>query len=36
MYLGNGTEVAATHTGSTVKLQTAFQGEIVGYSRPTG
>jgi hypothetical protein len=36
MYVGNGMQVAATHTGSTVKLQSAFQGEIVGYSRPTG
>jgi peptidoglycan DL-endopeptidase CwlO len=36
MYVGNGMQVAATHTGSTVKLQDAFQGEIVGYSRPTG
>jgi cell wall-associated NlpC family hydrolase len=36
MYVGNGMQVAATHTGSTVKLQSAFQGEIVGYSRPNG
>lgn len=36
MYVGNGMQVAATHTGSTVKLLSAFQGEIVGYSRPTG
>ena len=36
MYVGNGMQVAATHTGSTVKVQSAFQGEIVGYSRPTG
>jgi peptidoglycan DL-endopeptidase CwlO len=36
MYVGNGMQVAATHTGSTIKLQSAFQGEIVGYSRPTG
>jgi peptidoglycan DL-endopeptidase CwlO len=36
MYVGNGMQVAATHTGSTVKLQSAFQDEIVGYSRPTG
>jgi peptidoglycan DL-endopeptidase CwlO len=36
LYVGNGMQVAATHTGSTVKLQSAFQGEIVGYSRPTG
>jgi hypothetical protein len=27
---------AGISTGSTVKLQSAFQGEIVGYSRPTG
>jgi peptidoglycan DL-endopeptidase CwlO len=36
LYVGNGMQMAATHTGSTVKLQSAFQGEIVGYSRPTG
>jgi cell wall-associated NlpC family hydrolase len=36
LYVGNGMQVAATHTGGTVKLQSAFQGEIVGYSRPTG
>jgi hypothetical protein len=36
MYVGNGMQVAATHTGSTVKLRSVFQGEIVGYSRPTG
>jgi peptidoglycan DL-endopeptidase CwlO len=36
LYVGNGMQVAATHTGSTVKLQDAFQGEIVAYSRPTG
>ena len=36
LYVGNGQQISATHTGSTVKLQSAFQGEIVGYSRPTG
>lgn len=36
MYVGGGMQVAATHTGSTVKLQSAFQGPIVGYSRPNG
>jgi cell wall-associated NlpC family hydrolase len=36
MYVGGGMQVAATHTGSTVKLQPAFQGPIVGYSRPNG
>ncbi len=36
LYVGNGMQIAATHTGSTVKLQDAFQGEIVAYSRPTG
>ncbi len=36
LYIGNGMQIAATHTGSTVKLQDAFQGEIVAYSRPTG
>jgi cell wall-associated NlpC family hydrolase len=36
MYVGGGKQIAATHTGSTVKLQDAFQGPIVGYSRPNG
>jgi peptidoglycan DL-endopeptidase CwlO len=36
LYVGDGQQISATHTGSTVKLQSAFQGEIVGYSRPTG
>jgi cell wall-associated NlpC family hydrolase len=36
MYVGNGMQIAATHTGSTVKFQSAFQGPIVGYSRPNG
>jgi cell wall-associated NlpC family hydrolase len=36
LYVGNGQQISATHTGSTVKLQPAFQGEIVGFSRPTG
>jgi cell wall-associated NlpC family hydrolase len=36
LYIGNGQQIAATHTGSTVKLQSAWQGEIVGFSRPTG
>jgi cell wall-associated NlpC family hydrolase len=36
LYVGNGQQISATHSGSTVKLQSAFQGEIVGYSRPTG
>ena len=36
LYVGDGQQIAATHTGSTVKLQSAFQGEIVGFSRPTG
>src|SRR5215207_9316611 len=36
LYVGNGQQISATHTGSTVKLQSAFQSEIVGYSRPTG
>ena len=36
MYVGGGMQIAATHTGSTVKLQPAFQGPIVGYSRPNG
>jgi hypothetical protein len=36
MYVGNGLQIAATHTGSTVKVQSAFSGPIVGYSRPNG
>jgi peptidoglycan DL-endopeptidase CwlO len=36
LYVGNGQQISATHTGSTVKLQPAFQGEVVGFSRPTG
>ena len=36
LYVGNGQQISATHSGSTVKLQSAFQGEIVGFSRPTG
>jgi cell wall-associated NlpC family hydrolase len=36
MYVGGGMQIAATHTGSTIKLQAAFWGEIVGYSRPNG
>jgi cell wall-associated NlpC family hydrolase len=36
LYVGEGQQISATHTGSTVKLQSAFQGEIVGFSRPTG
>jgi len=36
LYVGNGMQVAATHTGSTVKYQSAWQGTIVGFSRPTG
>lgn len=36
IYVGGGMQVAATHTGSTVKRQSAWQGDIVGFSRPTG
>ena len=36
LYVGNGQQISATHSGSTVKLQSAFQGEVVGFSRPTG
>jgi cell wall-associated NlpC family hydrolase len=36
LYVGNGMQVAATHTGSTVKQQSAWQGDIVGFSRPIG
>lgn len=36
MYVGGGMQIAATHTGSTIKLQSAFQGPIVGYARPNG
>jgi len=34
--VGGEMQVAATHTGSTVKRQSAWQGDIVGFSRPTG
>jgi cell wall-associated NlpC family hydrolase len=36
LYVGNGQQISATHSGSTVKLQSAFQGEVVGFSRPIG
>jgi cell wall-associated NlpC family hydrolase len=36
LYVGNGLQVAATHTGSTVKQQSAWDGNIVGFTRPTG
>jgi cell wall-associated NlpC family hydrolase len=36
IYVGGGYQIAATHTGSTVKLQSAFYGPVVGYSRPNG
>jgi cell wall-associated NlpC family hydrolase len=36
LYVGNGQQIAATHTGSTIKLQSAWQSGIVGFSRPTG
>jgi peptidoglycan DL-endopeptidase CwlO len=36
IYVGNGMQIAATHTGSTVKLQPAFQESVAGYTRPTG
>ncbi|HYT25718.1 MAG TPA: NlpC/P60 family protein, partial [Actinomycetota bacterium] len=36
IYVGSGLQIAATHTGSTVKLQAAFSGDIVGYTRPDG
>ena len=36
IYVGGGMQIAATHTGSTIKLQSASWGEIVGYSRPNG
>ena len=36
IYVGNGLQIAATHTGSTVKVQSAFYGPVVGYSRPNG
>ena len=36
LYVGNGQQIAATHTGSTVKLQSAWLSGIVGFSRPTG
>jgi hypothetical protein len=34
--VGKGLQVAATHTGSTVKRQSAWEGNIVGFTRPTG
>lgn len=34
--VSNGPQVAATHTGSTVKQQSAWEGNIVGFTRPTG
>ncbi len=34
--VGKGLHVAATHTGSTVKQQSAWEGNIVGFTRPTG
>ncbi len=36
IYVGGGTQIAATHTGSTVKLQPAFDSNVVGFSRPNG
>jgi peptidoglycan DL-endopeptidase CwlO len=35
MYIGNGQQVAATHTGDYVRIQSLNSG-IVGYTRPTG
>ena len=34
--VGKGLQVAATHTGSTVKRQSAWEGNIVGFIRSTG
>jgi peptidoglycan DL-endopeptidase CwlO len=36
MYIGNGQQVSATHTGDYVRVQSASNPSVVGYSRPTG
>jgi peptidoglycan DL-endopeptidase CwlO len=36
MYIGNGQQVSATHTGDYVRVQSASNPNIVGYSRPNG
>jgi cell wall-associated NlpC family hydrolase len=36
MYIGNGQQVSATHTGDYVRVQSASNPGIVGYSRPSG
>jgi peptidoglycan DL-endopeptidase CwlO len=36
MYVGGGMQISATHTGSTVKLQSASLPSISGYGRPGG
>ncbi len=36
MYIGNGQQVSATHTGDYVKVQSASNPGVVGYARPTG
>ncbi|HZD02117.1 MAG TPA: NlpC/P60 family protein [Actinomycetes bacterium] len=36
IYIGNGLQIAATHTGSSVKVQSAFTSSVVGFSRPNG
>jgi len=36
IYIGNGLQIAATHTGSTVKIQAAFTSSVVGFARPNG
>jgi nucleoid-associated protein YgaU len=36
LYIGGGKQVSATYTGSTVKVQDAFYGDIVGYGRVRG
>jgi len=36
MYIGNGQQVSATHTGDYVRVQSASNPNIVGYARPNG
>ncbi len=36
IYVGGGMQIAATHTGSVVKVQAAVDGNVVGFSRPNG
>jgi cell wall-associated NlpC family hydrolase len=36
MYIGNGQQVSATHTGDYVRVQSASNPNVVGYARPNG